>query len=159
MLARGTVELATDAGGGMKGLAEGVVLLGAGDMEVELGANTPSGVGGNTAGAGAGEAGASGKGAATGTPIRAKSGAVLLLSPDPFVSPGVMTATICMRAGTAPLSFQELRTQFLPAIHAGCRRHKTSNICSNLTSVIHKSKRAGGSSPRCCSAPQYVGMG
>ncbi len=101
MLAGGTLEFATAAGGGMKGLGAGVVVLGAGDVEVELGAERPSGVGGSTAGAGAGETGAMGKGAATGTPIRAKSGAVLLLSPDPFVLSGVITATICTRASTA----------------------------------------------------------
>lgn len=106
VVAGGTLPL-TIAGGGMKGFGTGVVVLSAGDVVAGVGAWTARGAEGGTAGAGDGLAGAVGNGAATGTPINARSGAVSLLFPDP--SPGVITATICTQVPLTPgrLKFTE----------------------------------------------------
>jgi len=98
-------------GGGKNGFVEGVLLLGGGDEGVGLGGRTAaaSGAGGSITGAGAGGKGATGNGAATGTPISARSGAVSLLLADVFVSPGVITATICSISLSSRHNPQELQ--------------------------------------------------
>lgn len=130
-------------GGGKNGFVEGVLLLGGGDEGVGLGGRiaAASGAGGSITGAGAGGKGATGNGAATGTPISARSGAVSLLLADVFVSPGVITATIC--------SIQLIL------------RHKSRKLqpllCTNSIRLLYCTRRKDA--PQCCSTPQCVGMG
>ncbi len=128
VVAGGTLLLTT-AAGGRKGFGTGVVLLGAMVVGAGVGATTARGAGDGTAGTGEGLDGAAGNGAATGTPIKARSGAVSLPLPDPFVSPGVITATICTRGHAAPSGSCTHENQCRQPLHCriaceGCLRKR-----------------------------------